>query len=164
MSGRRLLEACNIRFSDVKYDRNLGKGYIVVKDRKSTQLSKTKETKYVFVPITKQLLALLIELGYNQYKETDRYIIANDEKSDRKTVAKNLSKGFSHFVKCINSEKHLMLKGLRKNYISKLNNHNKGGGIKTEDITGHSSFGVIEAHYLDKAEKSLSISKSEFEI
>ncbi len=162
--GRRCTEICYMKWSDIKYNSEAGTGYMIVLDSKSTQLSKTKTEKYAFSPITKQLMELLIELGYEKYKGQDRYIIASDDKSDRKNISKNLSKWFSHFVKFINHDMHLMFKGLRKNYITMLDIHRMGGNIRTEDITGHSNFDVIDNHYLDKAEKSLSISGDDFKL
>jgi hypothetical protein len=75
-----------------------------------------------------------------------------------------MSKGFSHYVKYLNSEKHLMFKGMRKNYITMLEVYKRGGDIKVEDITDHKDFEVIDKHYLDKTVKAMKISGEDFRL
>ena len=91
---------------------------------------------------------LLLELGYEKYKGTDKYILAPELETDRKDVMPvTLSRAFSHYYDQLNTGKHLKYKSLRKTYITNLSIYMSGNA---KAITGHSDDAVIERHYLDK--------------
>ncbi len=58
-----------------------------------------------YVPITEEMFRLFVELNYTKYKETENYLIGNDEALSRTTMMNLASKGFSHFWKVTDSKK-----------------------------------------------------------
>lgn len=89
----------------------------------------------------------LQRIGYNEYKGTDRYLIALDSLRTRATLKDDMSKSFTHYYGQLNTGKNLSFKHLRKTYITMLNNYTNGSA---EIITGHSGQGVIMNNYHDK--------------
>jgi len=98
-----------------------------------------------YIPITRSLKALLLELGYNQKKGLDLFVL--DRPADMKliNVMDTLSKGFSHYIKLISTSKNLEFNNLRKTYITMVTN---ALGDKSKLFTGHSNDEVLMTHYL----------------
>lgn len=65
-------------------------------------------------------MTLLNLIGYDNYKNTDRYLIGAEEKSSRSTLIDFVSKAFTHFWKLTGIEKNVQLKHLRKTYLTTL--------------------------------------------
>lgn len=107
-----------------------------------------KDKRKIFIPVTKNLKKLLFELGYEQYRNTNQYVLAPEISVKRNRVmADNLSRGFSHFYQQLETGKNLHFKCLRKTYLTQLSIYT-GGNAKA--ISGHSDNAVIEEHYVDK--------------
>ena len=150
-SGRRREEIVNMRFSDIVPD-NDGFSFIKVEDRKVNRIrnrTRQEDKKYVLVPVTDSLQKLLFELGLEQYRDTDNYILAPDEKISRgRIMCDALSRGFSHYYAQLNTGKELSFKCLRKTYLSQLQVFTQGNA---KIISGHSDDAVLEKFYLDKS-------------
>ncbi|MFC4636080.1 tyrosine-type recombinase/integrase [Dokdonia ponticola] len=99
------------------------------------------------IPITVNLLDLLDRLGFNEKKDTDRYILDVNNKTSPNVLMENMSKGFSHFYKLLETGKSIQFKHLRKTYISYMK---LAMGSETGNLTSHTSNEVIDKHYIDK--------------
>lgn len=147
--GRRREELVNIKFSD-EFTED-GARFFRVEDYKVNRIqNRTTEAnkKYILIPVTKGLQAVLDEIGYDQFKGTDNYVIAPglDRKRDRR-MSDIISRGFAHYYRQIEPDGKLGFGSLRKRYISELV---KFFGSEAKGVSQHSSDSVIEHHYLDK--------------
>ena len=112
------------------------------------------------IPITKSLKILLYRMGYESKKNRDEYIISPDRtKISTLGIMENLSKGFSHFYKQLNTGRELQFKNLRKTYLTYLNSALSGD---TKNLSSHANDDVLKKHYIDekiihKAVKDLNI-------
>ena len=89
---------------------------------------------------------MLLELGYEEKKNTNDYILFPERKVKTKTIMNDLSKCFTHYIKESNIEKEVSLKNLRKTYISWVN---RVMGKSTGLLTSHSGEQVLKDHYID---------------
>lgn len=145
-TGRRNSEVAMMRWSEINEKEN----YLRVEDFKvNRQKGNTEENKkHIFVPLTKELKNLLVRMGYEKYKGSDKYILAPEETMNRDTIKNFMTRSFSHYYRQLNTGKNLSYKCLRKTYISALS---ANIGIENARvITKHSSTAVMEGHYLDK--------------
>ena len=116
--------------------------------------------KIKYLPVSKDLAALLYEMGYEDHKNTDIYILAHDIKLLRnKVMADALSRGFQIFYSKLNTGRVLTFKSIRKAFITSVSLFT-GGNAKM--ITGHSDDAVIQKHYLDQ--KVIAKSFQNFEV
>ncbi len=135
---------------------------ILVQDykvNKSKGISNIEELKMIHIPVISQLKNLLLDLGYEDNKGKDRYILAPNETMQRVTIMNFISKAFTHYYKQLNTGKELRFYDLRKTYISHLFAKH---GDKTRIITKHSGDEVMHNHYID--EKVISDVVMDFEI
>jgi integrase len=115
--------------------------------------------KYVrYIPVTKSLKRLLVELGYDQKKGTDAFVLEGDEDKSRAYLMELTTRSFTHFAAKAGVT-GLTIKNLRKTYITKLT---MAMGDKARLFTGHQSSRVIEHHYLSK--EYLASSLNDFDI
>lgn len=153
LTGRRREEFMLAKFSDIHLiDGELLGGYIKMIDSKYTRQNKHKigfKAKYTKAPIYPELHDFLLEMGYEKYKDTDRYIVAGDELKQRNTLANNLTNAFSFYRGQLGMDKRIQLKGLRKHYITKMRNYY---GDNANFFTGHASSRVDKIHYYDDRE------------
>lgn len=161
-TGLRREEFMTLKFSDIKYDENNSPQLFEISDYKVERIKGVEEKKK-YIPITKELEKLLIDLDYEQHKNTNRYIIGNNEKASRKTLIDLVSKSFTHFWKLTNIEKSIQLKNLRKTYLTSLVEQ---FGDKAPILSGHSGIEVLKKHYvndvqLTKASREFSVFKNE---
>lgn len=157
-TGFRRENIISFKWSDVKEDEGIP--YIQVENFKVNHIQKLKtkeEKKYIYTPVTENLLNLLNQLGYKEYKESDKYILAPEVNLTRKREMFDiLSRGFTHYYEQLNTDRKLTFKSLRKAYITSLGIYlTRRGDIK--NITGHSNDGVIERNYIDKKEMAKSL-------
>ena len=148
-TGRRREEVINLKFSDIE-EKNGVPLFIKSEDYKVNRIQHrdNESKKYIYIPVTKSLHELLMELGYGENKNQDKYILAPEVEITRKRIMSDvLSRGFSHYYNKLNTGRKLTFKSLRKTYITNLSLY-MGGNTKA--ITGHSDDAVIERHYLDK--------------
>jgi len=90
---------------------------------------------------------LLIEMGYEENKGEDMYVLNPNSNVKRKTLSTQLSKSFSHYRDNAGISKDISLKNLRKTDITKLYE------IVKEDtrlVTDHTTDKVLREHYVDK--------------
>lgn len=102
--------------------------------------------KKKFVDFLKTTYNFLIELGYNDKKNSDDYIIYPERVAKSTTIMNDISKGFTHYRKGTGITKNISLKTLRKTYITWVN---QAMGTDTGLITSHSTEEVIEKYYID---------------
>ncbi len=110
------------------------------------------------VPVTKGLLALLIELGYENKKGTSGFLLEREESRDIKNMLDNISRGFAHFIKFVTDRK-IEFKDLRKTYITQLSMRL---GKDTKLFTGHSDDQVLKDSYI--AEEFIAANLTEFTV
>jgi integrase len=147
-TGFRRDAVVNVKFSDI-YEQDGKPIFIKCEDYKynlAHNLTKERDKKYIYAPVIKDLYDFLIKIGYNNYKGTDRYIIASNSLKQRSAIKIEMSRSFSHYYKQININNKLNFKHLRKTYITLLNNFTNG---KAEVITGHSGQQIIMRSYQD---------------
>lgn len=147
LTGRRREEISNLTWNLV----DMKQGIITIEDFKVNRIQKrvsNDEKKLIYIPITQELEDLLHQLGYEEKKDTNQYLLANEVKISRKKVMGDiLSRGFSHYYNQLKTGRKLTFKSLRKTYITSLQIQM---GANTKMITGHSDNGVIEGNYIDK--------------
>jgi integrase len=147
-TGLRREEFMCLQFSDIVLDENANPLLIKVENYKVNRIKGgndvSQEVKHV--PITQGLLKLLEELGIDQYRGTDRFLIGHDERASRKTLIEFVSKAFSFYWKRTGIEKNVQLKHLRKTYLTALVEH---FGDKAPMISSHSGIQVLKDHYVN---------------
>lgn len=99
------------------------------------------------IPVTKSLMKLLLELGYDEKKESNGYIIERPEGTDLNYMMSLLSRSFTHFIK-LTTDRKIEFKDLRKTYISHLT---MALGANTRLFTGHSNDAILKDSYLSSA-------------
>ena len=149
-TGRRRDEIVNMKFSDIK-EIDGSPIYIETEDYKynlkNNLFDKNDNKKYNYTPIIADLYQLLIKMGYNEFKGTDRYLIAPDSKKTRITIKNDISKSFTFYYSQLKTKKKISFKHLRKTYITLLNNFTNG---LANSITGHSGQAIILKNYHDQ--------------
>ncbi|MDH7448408.1 tyrosine-type recombinase/integrase [Aquimarina sp. 2201CG14-23] len=108
------------------------------------------------IPITNELLKLLYKLGLEEKIGADKYILHPERITTASTIKDNLSKGFTHFYKQLNTGREIKFKHLRKTYLTYLNATIKG---ETKLLSSHSSSEVLRRHYIDERLISKTIKK-----
>jgi integrase len=147
-TGLRAEEVVTLRFDNIT---ELQKGVMVFKLinlkvwRIQTGSDHRQIDKYVkYVPITASLNRLLIDCGYEQFKNSDKQIIPFNAEFKTNYAQDIISRAFTHYVKQVTTRK-IEYKDLRKTYITYLT---MALGDKTKLFTGHSDDAVIQNHYL----------------
>lgn len=162
VSGRRREELVTMKFNGIQENQN-GEPYkITIQDykvNKSKGITSSENFKMIHIPVISPLKNLLMELGYENNKGKDKYILAADETMQRNTMMNFISKAFSHFYNQLNTGKELRFYDLRKTYISHLFAKH---GDKARIITKHSGDEVMHNHYID--EKVISDVVMDFEL
>ena len=150
-TGGRREEVIQLKWSNL-IEKN-GASYFKIENFKVNKIRNRKtqkEKKYVTFPITAELLNLLNELGLQQKKGLNEYIITPEITENRtKMMSEIASRAFSHFYSQIGSNRKLSLGSLRKTYITRLAILLKGN---VHLITGHASNSVPDEYYINKEE------------
>ena len=152
-TGGRFEDVVNMKWSDIKKEGDTE--YFFVKNHKVNRLKKLKgltkedneEISYKMFTIFPEFMNLLIELGYEENKDEDSYVLNPNSNIKRKTLSNQLSKSFSHYRDNAGISKDISLKNLRKTHITKLYE------IVKEDtrlVTDHTTDKVLREHYVDK--------------
>ena len=148
-TGLRREEFMTLKFSNVIEDDNKEPKFIKVENFKvnrAKDIQETKSKQYKLVPVTKKLRQILDELDYLVNRKSEKYVIAINEQSSRKTLMDKVSKAFSHFWEVTGIEKEIQLKNLRKTYLTALANH---FGESANLISDHASMTVLKKHYIN---------------
>jgi integrase len=146
--GLRREEIISLTYKDVKVQTDTG-DLIIVTDNLKVERITGKKYKKKYIPVYPQLMELLIDMGYNDLKDSDSYILHPERGTlQAKTMMNALSKGFSHyFNQAFPDKKPMAFRVLRKTFLSFLN---KAVGDDMIDLSSHSSMDVVSKHYLDK--------------
>jgi integrase len=147
-TGTRAEELATLRWSDIIELEN-GVRVFRIQNLKVNRIQTGQDTgnNIRYIPITKGLNDLLVEIGLEEMSGKEEYIIPRENSYSTKYVMQLLSKGFSHYIKKASIRK-IEFKDLRKTYITKLTMA-LGGDAKM--YTGHASNEVIKNHYLSNA-------------
>lgn len=151
-TGLRREEFITLQFSDVMENENGEPAFLQVENLKVNRILGIKETeakKIKYVPITDTLYRMLQKWNYSKYKNKSRFLIAPNERVQRKTMVDFVSKSFTHFWKQTGLEKTAQLKNLRKTYLTALADH---FGDKANIISDHASIDVMKEHYINEAD------------
>ncbi len=162
-TGRRTEEIVNLKWNNIKCDENNEPLYIESIDLKANRQSnfnQSQKDKIVFIPVIPQLKNLLFEMGFMEYQNTDKYLIAPEENASRKSIINKLSKSFTFFYKKLDTGKDISLKHLRKTYLTHLQIIT-GNAIA---VSGHSTEDILNDHYIDQIEIAKSVAKSNLNI
>lgn len=98
------------------------------------------------IPVTKSLMNLLIEMGFNSNIGSQEFLFPIKGKSID-NMMRNITTAFSHFSKQV-TENKISFKHLRKTYITKLV---LVLGDKAKMFTGQTNNEIIKNHYLSEA-------------
>jgi integrase len=153
LTGRRREEFMLAKFSDIHLvNGKLCGGYIKMIDSKYSRQNKHKigaTVRYTKSPIYSELCEFILQMGYEKYKDTDRFIVAGDETKQRNTLADNLTNAFAFYRNKLGISEKVQLKGLRKHYITRMRNE---FGDNANFFTGHSDGRIDKKHYYDDRE------------
>lgn len=116
-------------------------------DRANSNKTNMKERLYKFFAITSELEELLVEMGYEKYKNSDKYIIAPDDQLKRSNVARIISGAFTHYYKQLNTGREVTFRNLRKTFITSAMNQ---FGDASTALTNHKHISISDKHYHDK--------------
>ncbi|WP_432220942.1 tyrosine-type recombinase/integrase [Flavobacterium sp. TMP13] len=144
LTGGRREEVVDLRWDDIFITVN-GVKFFKVGNLKVERIKKVKNV-FKYIPINEDLNELLLEMGYNQKKDTNEYILFPDRDVTSRTIMDALSKAFTHYRKGAGISKEIGLKNLRKTYLSWVN-HVMGDDTKV--LSSHSTNGVLKEFYLD---------------
>lgn len=100
-----------------------------------------------YIPITKGLNALLIELGLKANEGKNSYVLERELNHSTKYMMQIISRAFGHFISKASTRK-IEFKDLRKTYITKLT---MALGDDAKMYTGHANNEIIKQHYLSNA-------------
>jgi integrase len=145
LTGGRREEIVDLKWSNIFVSES-GIKFLMFNNLKVERINRTKNTPKKYVPINADLEELLIELGLNENKSPDDYILFPNRDCTTKTIMDRLSKSFTHYKKGAGIEKNISFKNLRKTYITWVN---QVMGNQTGILTSHSTNEVLEKFYLD---------------
>jgi integrase len=124
-------------------------------NRIETGNEKGKFIKYI--PLTKSLKTLLIEMGFETKKDFQSYLLNRENNESTEWMESCLSRGFSHFIK-LATDRKLTLKHLRKTYSTRLGMQI---GDKLKLFTNQSSSEVLKRSYISGAYIAASLNNFE---
>ncbi|WP_242121095.1 tyrosine-type recombinase/integrase [Aestuariivivens sediminicola] len=146
LTGLRREELVTLSWNDLFYSEKKGCLMFVIDNLKVERIT-GKKYKSKYVPVGPDLMDLLTELGYDDFKGSDLFILVPNRKVKHTTIMSTLSRGFSHYyMQAFPDNKLKQFKVLRKTYISYLN---KEVGDSVIELTSHGSMKVVNKHYVD---------------
>ena len=149
-TGGRREEVVQMRWKDIKLTRSGDLSGIEVTHFKLTRAHKKSlakdEVETKIVPMNEDLKELLLSLGYEKFKGSDRYILAPDERCTRNTMMDTITKTFNHYYRLIGTGLDKKFKDLRKTYITAL--YILRGDEVYKD-TGHEGMNILKSNYID---------------
>ncbi|EZH75043.1 hypothetical protein ATO12_09965 [Aquimarina atlantica] len=139
-------ELVDLSWNDVQYSDKAG-CLILVVDNLKVERCTEKIFKKKVIPIGPDLFDLLNELGYDDFKDSELYIIEPNRKVKHRTIINALSKGFSHYYgQAFPNVAQKKFKTLRKTYLSYLN---KIAGDDMIELSSHDNMRTLNKHYID---------------
>jgi hypothetical protein len=107
LTGGRNLEVVSGRWKDIHVDEEGNPSFILVPhfktNRRDEHLYSEEEFEEKEVFIIPELLQLLVDLGYEKHRGSEKYIIAPEETIERDYLKRLMSRGFGHFFTVANS-------------------------------------------------------------
>ncbi len=158
-TGRRQDEIVTMKFSDIITDEQGEPVAIECTDLK-VERAKSEIRAKIYAPIGPEFKELLYRLGWNEYKETNRYLIAHNEKMGREAIKDTMSKAFTHYMKQIDPDSKITLKSLRKTFSTAAEKYTNGHG---EILTGQTKT-ILNNNYLDKKEIAVYAARGGFNV
>jgi integrase len=132
-------------------------------DSANSNITSETERFVKYFAITKELGDLLLEMGYDRYKGTDKYILAPEDGLKRSNISGILSRSFSHYYSQLNTGKNVTFRNLRKTFMTSAL---REFGEASTALTNHANISMTIKHYQDKevtrdeAKQSFSVFKS----
>ncbi len=146
LTGLRREELVTLSWSDLYHSEKNG-CLMFITDNLKVERMTGKRFKKKFIPVGPDLMEFLMELGYEDFKDSDLFILAPNRKVKHATIMSALSRGFSHYyMQAFPDNKLKQFKVLRKTYISYLN---KKVGDSVIELTSHGSMKIVNKHYVD---------------
>lgn len=155
-TGLRNFELVSLTWKNVHHNSKTDTYMIICENFKVENL-KGEAYKPKYIPCGPDLIELLTKLGLKELINTDYHIIDPNRTSNYDTMAKFISKAWSHYFKQAHPDTEPMpFKNLRKTYLSALN---AAMGNDMIEFSSHSGMEVLEKHYLDpkKVAKRLNV-------
>lgn len=149
LTGGRREEVLTLRWSQL-HDYEDGLKFFHIYNLKVNRSNKTKKSKASVIKrvvgVNADLMELLLELGYEEKKHTDDFIIYPDRSCTVRTLMDRISKSFTHYKQIAEITSNISLKHLRKTYFTWLRVVlDKQTGL----LSSHSSDEILERHYID---------------
>lgn len=149
LTGCRREEVIDLKWSQIFTTVN-GVKFFRITNSKVVKANKAKNKDIAvapkYIPINSDLFDLLLEIGYENKKNSDEYIISPDRNVQSKTLMDRVSKSFTHYKEQSKIEKDVSLKNLRKTYLSWVNAVMMND---TKVLSSHATDGVLDKYYLD---------------
>lgn len=149
-TGGRREEVVKLQWNGIKLKENGEIAYIQVNHFKINRANSSAVSDSEFATkkftVNKDFFNLLVKLGYEKYKHTDRFILAPDETATRKTMMALITSSFSHYFKQLKTGEAKNFKHLRKTYITA---QYLKYGENTHKETFHEDMAVLHKHYID---------------
>ena len=149
-TGGRREEVVSMKWNGIKLTRLGDLSRIEVTHYKLTRANKDLldkgEVEIKKVLMNEDLKELLMLLGYEKYKGSDRYILAPEEKCTRETMMAIITKMFNRYFRMIGAEESKQFKDLRKTYSTIMFILK---GEEANEYTGHGGMGILRSNYID---------------
>jgi integrase len=150
LTGGRREEVVKLQWNGIKLTKSGELSHIEINHFKINRANSdtVSETEYAIkkFPMNEDLFYLLIKLGYDKFKDTDKFILAPDETISRIAIMNKITDSFSHFFKQLNTGEVKNFKHLRKTYsTAQYLIH----GDNTHKVTEHGDMAIILKHYID---------------
>lgn len=116
-------------------------------DSANSNLTSKEERLVKHFAITKELGELLLEMGYETYKGSDKYILAPEDGLKRSNISGILSRSFSHYYDQLNTGKNITFRNLRKTFMTSAL---REFGEASTALTNHANISMTNKHYHDK--------------
>ena len=143
--GCRREEIVDLKWSDI-FVAESGVKFFLLENLKVNRIKKGKKAKMKHIPINADLEQLLVELGMDEKKNSNDFILFPERgNTSKKIIMDRLSKSFTHYKNGAGISKDISQKNLRKTYITWVN---QVMGNQTGLITSQSNQ-VIDKYYLD---------------
>ena len=144
LTGGRREEVVDLRWSDIYYSGDTY--FFMIKNKKVERNQNIDGDFNKYIPINSDLFDLLNEIGFEEKKTSNDFILCPNRNESVLTIMNTLSKSFTFYKNKSGVTKNISLKHLRKTYISWVN---QVMGTDTRILTSHSTDGVLKEHYLD---------------
>jgi integrase len=146
-TGLRTEEIVILKWSDII---DLGEGVLVIRvsNLKVNRIQTGEDEGHYIkhIPVTKGLMDLLVEMGYQEKLGTDLFIIDRANQESTANMMSAISKGFNHYIKQVTS-REIKFKTLRKTYLT---HFAIALGDKAKLFTNQSDE-TLKNHYLSSA-------------